>query len=140
MTDAGQLSNILYDDVPIGDRSGPYVERVSADLAARLSEEIGAVNDVRVAPPAIYPVMFLRALRHSMGGIPAGAVLARQEIEIGEPVEVDTDLHITTWVGEKYVRRNRPYVVIEFDVRLPDGGSAATGRKVIVWPSGPGER
>jgi hypothetical protein len=133
-----QLSNILYDDVAIGERKGPYVERVTADLAARLSEEIGRPHPVRHAPPAVFPVLFLRAVRRSMGGIPAGSVLAKQEVELGEPVPVDSDLHITSWVGEKYVRRERPYVVIEFDVRRSDDGPAATGRKIIVWPSGPG--
>jgi len=140
MNPAGQLSNILYDDVPVGERRGPYVERVTPDLAARLAGEIGEPRLVREAPPAIFPVMFLRALRRAMGGIPAGSVLAKQELEVDEPVPVGADLEITTWVGEKYVRRDRPYVVIEFDVRRDDGARAATGRKVIVWPTGPGER
>ena len=42
------------------------------------------------------------------------------------------------WVGDKQVRRGRPFVTIEFDIR--DASSDAqivTGRKIIVWPTGP---
>jgi hypothetical protein len=136
---SGELSDIHYDALVLGERRGPYIEHVSAGLAARLSADIGDVKPVSVAPPAVFPVMFLRALRHAMGGIPAGSVLARQELTFGEPVPVNTSLHITTWISERYVRRGRPYVVIEFDVRRADGETAATGRKVIVWPTGPAE-
>jgi hypothetical protein len=136
MTDT--LSNIAYDDLVVGDRKGPYVEPITADLAGRLAGPIGAPSDVALAPPAVYPVIFLKALRASMGGIPAGSVLAKQELRFGGPVPVGDEVHTTTWIGEKYVRRGRPYVVIQFDVRRADGGLAVAGSKTIMWPTGPG--
>ncbi|MFA4927125.1 MAG: hypothetical protein WC558_01315 [Patulibacter sp.] len=134
------LSNIAYDDLVVGRRSGPYEEPVSAGLAGRLAGPIGDEQSVALAPPAVFPVLFLKALRRSMGGIPAGSVLAKQEVEIGEPLPVDGRVRIETWIGEKYVRRDRPFVVIEFDIRHPDGRLAARGSKTIMWPTGPGER
>lgn len=140
MTETNTLSNIVFDDVVVDRRSGPYDELVSRELAGRLAGPIGEPQDVELAPPAVFPVLFLKALRRSMGGIPARSVLAKQEVEVGEPLPVDSTVRIETWVGEKYVRRDRPYVVIEFDIRQTDGRLAARGSKTIMWPTGPGER
>ncbi|EHN12987.1 hypothetical protein PAI11_01330 [Patulibacter medicamentivorans] len=138
MTDT--LSNIAFDDLVEDDRKGPYVEQITADLAGRLAGPIGQPHDVALAPPAVFPVIFLKALRASMGGIPAGSVLAKQELRFGEPVPVGESVRTTTWIGEKYVRRERPYVVIRFDVRRADGALAVSGSKTIMWPTGPGDQ
>ena len=138
--EAPALSNVAYDDLEVGERVGPFTETVTADLAARLSGPIGEPHPSSLAPPAIFPVLFLKALRRSMGGIPAGSVLAKQELEFHAPLRVGGDVLLTTWVSEKYVRRERPYVVVDFDIREPSGEQVLTGRKIIMWPTGPGER
>ena len=91
-------------------------------------------------PPAVFPVLFLKALRRAMGGIPAGSVLAKQELEFHAVLPVDSEVQITTWVGDKQVRRDRPFVTIDFDIRDAQDAQVVTGRKIIVWPSGPGEK
>src|ERR1700760_616495 len=98
MGDSPALSNVAYDDLVVGERMGPFTESVSASLAGRLSGAIGADAVVAAAPPAVYPVLFLHALRRAMGGIPAGAVLAKQEVEHFAPLPVDRDVAITVWV------------------------------------------
>ena len=133
------LSNNAYDDLEVGPRHGPYRYKVTADLAAQLAGDIGTRVDVSFAPPAVYPVLFLMALRESMGGIPAGSILAKQQMEFHAPLPVDSDVEISTWVGEKYVRRERPFVVIEFEVTDVEIRPILTGRKIIVWPNGPKE-
>lgn len=135
MDDTPELSDVGYDDLEIGRRYGPFAEMVDAGLADRLRTEIGAVVPGTVVPPAVYPVLFLRALRRAMGGIPPGSILAKQELEFGAPVRVGDIVSITTWVGDKYVRRERPYAVIDFEITRPDGQVALTGRKIIVWPA-----
>ena len=72
-----------------------------------------------------------------MGGIPAGSILAKQELDFHASLPVDSDVHITTWVGAKEVRRERPFVTIEFDIRDERDAQIVTGRKIIVWPTGP---
>jgi hypothetical protein len=137
---AGQppaLSNVAYDDLVVGKRFGPFAETVTADLAARLAGPIGESTPVQQTPPAVYPVLFLRALRRAMGGIPAGSILAKQELEFHAELLVDSEVAIVVWVGEKLVRRERPFVTIEFDIRDAAGAPVVTGRKIIVWPSGP---
>lgn len=135
--DPPALSNVHYDDLVVGRRMGPYAETVSAETAARLAGPIGADTPVTAAPPAVFPVLFLKALRRAMGGIPAGSVLAKQELEFHRDLPVDSEVQITTWVGDKQVRRERPFVTIEFDIRDDEDRQIVTGRKIIVWPTGP---
>ena len=140
MSDAPALSNIPYDDLVVGARFGPYDETVAEDLAARLAGPIGETTPTTLTPPAVYPVLFLRALRRAMGGIPAGSILAKQELEFHRELPVASLVRLTTWVGAKEVRRERPFVTIDFDIRDEEDRQVLTGRKIIVWPTGPGER
>lgn len=137
--DAPALSAITYDELIVGKRIGPFEERVTADLAGRLAGPIGEPRTVAAAPPAVFPVLFLRALRRGLGGIPSGGILAKQELEFHAPLAVGTTARVTMWIGAKEVRRERPFVTVEFDVRDERGEQAVSGRKVIVWPTGPGE-
>jgi hypothetical protein len=133
------LSHVAYDDLVVGERMGPYRERVPRAMAEQLAGPIGDRQPVGDAPPAVYPILFLKALRRAMGGIPAGSILAKQELEFHGVLPVDSDVRITTWVGAKEVRRERPFVTIEFDIRDERDAPVVTGRKIIVWPTGPKE-
>ncbi len=137
--DTPALSNIAYDDLVVGERMGPFGETVSRAMAARLSGPIGEQQEVREVPPATFPILFLKALRRAMGGIPAGSVLAKQELEFHATLPVDSQVSIVTWVGDKQVRRGRPFVTIEFDIRDERDAQVVTGRKIIVWPTGPAD-
>jgi hypothetical protein len=137
--DTPALSDIHYDDLRVGERMGPFAETVTTDLASRLAGPIGEPAPVEHAPPSVFPVLFLRALRRAMGGIPAGSILAKQELEFHGELPVESAVAITVWVGEKLVKRERPFVTIEFDIRDESGASVVTGRKIIVWPTGPEE-
>jgi hypothetical protein len=137
--DPPSLSNVHYDDLVVGERMGPFEETVSAAMAGRLAGPIGVEQMVSAAPPAVFPVLFLKALRRAMGGIPAGSVLAKQELEFHAELPVDSEVSITTWVGDKQVRRERPFVTIEFDIRDAGDAQIVTGRKIIVWPTGPAD-
>lgn len=119
---------------------GPYSETVSRDMAERLAGEIGQTRPVEAAPPAVFPILFLKALRRAMGGIPAGSILAKQELEFHGALPVDSAVAITTWVGSKEIKRERPFVTIEFDIRDEHDAPIVTGRKIIIWPTGPGEQ
>lgn len=135
--DAPALSNIAYDDLVLGERMGPFTERVTRELAERLAGPIGERQPVASVPPAVYPVLFLKALRRAMGGIPSGSVLARQGLEFHAQLPVDSEVSIVTWVGDKQVRRDRLFVTIEFEINDQHGTLIVTGRKIIIWPTGP---
>jgi allophanate hydrolase subunit 2 len=140
MTDeAPTLSNIAYDDLEVDNVLGPYTEPVPESLAGVVAGPIGTPMGATKVPPAVFPILFLKALRRSMGGIPSGSVLAKQELEFHAELPVDSTVRITTWISEKYIRRERPYVVIEFDIRDESDRQVLTGRKIIIWPTRPGE-
>ncbi|MCW2985362.1 MAG: hypothetical protein JWR63_2932 [Conexibacter sp.] len=120
----------------LGQRHGPYAEHVSADVAGRLWGQVGVPHDVLFAPPAIFPVLFGRALQHALSGVPDTAELITQELELHAELPVDTDVQLTTWVSDERVSRSRREIVLEFDVR-GDGRAIATGRQRMLWPAEP---
>ncbi|MCA1481009.1 hypothetical protein I6F37_39450, partial [Bradyrhizobium sp. NBAIM08] len=71
---------------------------------------------------------------------PAGSILAKQQLEFHRELPVGSAVKVSTWVGAKELRRERPFVTIEFDVRDEEDRPVLTGRKIIVWPTGPGAR
>jgi len=128
------LSDIQYVDLAMGRRFGPYKETLAPELVDRLRSTIGVTRPGVVAGADVFPVLFLKVLRRAFGGIPTQTVLAKEELEFHAPVTVGSAVQCVTWVGEKYVRRARRYVVVEFEITTSDGELALTGRKVIVWP------
>jgi acyl dehydratase len=133
------LSNVTYDELEVGQVLGTVDEPVGAELAGSLSGAIGASGEAATAPPAVFPVLFLKALRRTLGGIPSGGVLAKYELRFGEPLETGGDVRIEVSIADKYVRRERPYVVVQFAIDDASGARALTGLKTIMWPTGPGE-
>jgi hypothetical protein len=134
-----ELTELTFDEIEVDKPFGTFKETVTEELATRLAGPIGETTATSVAPPAVFPVLFLKALRHAMGGLPNGGVLAKQEFEFGAPLAVGSEVEIDVWVSDKYVRRERPYIVVEFEIRDGSGAVALTGRKFIMWPNGPGE-
>lgn len=128
------LSHVAYEDLAVGQEHGPFAETVDADLADRMRETIGVAKPGSLAGPAVFPILFLRGLRRAMGGIPAGSVLAKQDLEFHAPVPVGSTVDVLVRVSEKYVRRERPYAVLEFEITNETGELALIGHKVIVWP------
>ncbi len=133
------LSNTTYDELEVGSVLGTVTEPVSAELAGSLVGAIGAPGEAEVAPPAVFPVLFLKALRRTLGGIPNGGVLAKYELHFGEPLRTGGEVTIEVSIADKYVRRDRPFVVVRFAIDDAEGGRALTGLKTIMWPTGPGE-
>jgi len=134
------LSNVTYDELEVGQALGTVTEPVSAEMAGLLGGAIGEPGaQLAVAPPAVFPVLFLKALRRTLGGIPNGGVLAKYELEFGAPLKTGGEVEIEVSIADKYVRRERPYVVVQFLITGADGERALTGRKIIMWPTGPGE-
>ena len=137
--EAPALSNTTYDELEVGSVLGTVSEPVSAEMAGSLVGAIGAPGTAEVAPPAVFPVLFLKALRRTLGGIPNGGVLAKYELKFGEPLKTGGEATIEVSIADKYVRRERPYVVVQFAIDDASGERALTGLKTIMWPTGPGE-
>ena len=127
-----------YADVSVGDvfPPDPLRFRVAADavegfLSATGNEDARYAGRSRRAPSMIASVYLvdLLAARRS----PPGGIHAKQAIRFHRAVEVDETLSIQATVVEKYVRKERPYVVSDFEARGEDGSLVATGRVTSIW-------
>jgi acyl dehydratase len=134
------LSDVTYDELEVGQVLGTVTEPVSAEMAGSLAGEIGAPGEAAIAPPAVFPVLFLKALRRTLGGIPNGGVLAKYDFRFGAPLKTGGEVQVEVSIADKYVRRERPYVVVQFAIDGEDGERALTGLKTIMWPTGPEAR
>lgn len=148
MNAKGRLSSLRYGQLVVGQTFGPFPYELTADACRRYAELTGDAHPVYrdaaaarsagagdvAPPPALTTVIFLRALGAAIDGIPPGSILAKQEFEIGEMPEAGERLETEMAVVEKYWKRERPYVVLEFRVRRPNGALAMVGRKIIIWP------
>lgn len=130
-----------YDAVQVGDTFPPVplafsidADVVDAFLVA--TGDQGAFygvgdNGMRRAPSmiaAVYLVSLLTARRS-----PPGGIHAKQAVRFHRALSVGETLTIQARVVEKYVRKERPYVVADFQAHGADGGLAASGRVTSIW-------
>ncbi len=127
-----------YDEVSVGDvfpaeplRFAVTAEAVDGFLAA--TENAGGAyrGTPRRAPPmiaAVYLVDLLMARRS-----PPGGIHAKQAIRFHRAIAVGEDLKIQAKVVEKYIRKERPYVVSDFEARGADGSLVSSGRVTSIW-------
>jgi hypothetical protein len=133
--DVPLISKLRYDELSVGMHFGPFSERIDESLCASLEVQPGNGDDSRPAPAGVFPALFLRAYRKALGGVVAGALLAREELEFHGTVPVGVEVTIDVWISDKYRKRNRPYVVMEFRLNNLPGRLLVSGRKIIVWPT-----
>ena len=77
---------------------------------------------------AVYLVDLLKA-RLS----PPGGIHAKQAIRFHRTVKIGDRLSLQGRVIEKYVRKERPYVVSDFEARTADGELVSSGRITSIW-------
>lgn len=129
-----------YEEVAVGDvyPAAPLAFEVSA---AKVDGFLGATgNDGALYEPegssrrapsmiaCVYLIDLLMARRS-----PPGGVHAKQAIRFHRPLAVGETLSIQARVVEKYVRKERPYVVSDFEARGADGSLVSSGRVTSIW-------
>jgi hypothetical protein len=82
----------------------------------------------------LVPIHVLRALRIAFHGIPPGGVLTKQAFHFAQVLEVGQPFRTTVRVADKYVKRGRSYVVLDYSMRLPSGELIAESRQSLIWP------
>lgn len=68
---------------------------------------------------------------------PPGGIHAKQALTFHRPVRMGETLSIQGRVAEKYVRKERPYVVATFEARGEDGTLVSTGQVTSIWGRDP---
>ena len=133
-----------YDDVAVGDvfPREPLAfevsgERVGAFLAA--TGNAGAPyrdGDTIARAPSMIACVYLIDLLAARGS-PPGGIHAKQALRFHRAVKLGETLSIQARVAEKYIRKDRPYVVADFEARGSDGGLVSTGRVTSIWGRDP---
>lgn len=127
-----------YADVSVGDvyPAEPLTFEVSAEVVDGFLAATG--NDGRLyggrprrAPSMIASVYLIDLLMARRS--PPGGIHAKQAIRFHRAIEVGETLAIQGTVVEKYVRKERPYVVSSFEARGRDGTLVSSGRITSIW-------
>lgn len=108
----------------IGDRNPLYLD----EAYAKASSEGGLI-----APPATWPLFIINAVLTSTVGRPPGGVHAKQELEFGEPVRPGDVLTTRVRIADKYVKRERKFVVQETVTTNQHGETVLVGRMLSMW-------
>ena len=133
-----------YDDVDVGDvyPPEPLVFEVSAEVVDGFLAATGndgsfynASQGTRRAPSMIASVYLIDLLMARRS--PPGGIHAKQAIRFHGFIEIGEKLKIQGRVVEKYIRKERPYVVSDFEVRTSKDVIAATGRITSIWGKDP---
>ena len=131
-----------YDDVKVGDRFSHAPirfdvteERVRAFLAAVGDDDPAYAPGTGVAPSMLAAVYLVDLLKERNS--PPGGIHAKQSIRFARRLRVGESLSLIAEVVEKYVRRERPYVVSAFTAEDGAGETVASGRIVSIWGADP---
>jgi 3-hydroxybutyryl-CoA dehydratase len=129
-----------YDDLKVGDvfPPEPLAFAVTQEVVDRFLVATGdrsgfydSADGRRRAPSMIASVYLIELLMARRS--PPGGIHAKQAIRFHRPVMVGERLGLQARVVDKYVRKERPYVVAEFEARASDGGLVSSGRITSIW-------
>jgi len=136
-----------YDRLEVGQTFGPHHYHLTREAIAQWCRLHGqspapsldpqearrrGYRDV-VAPAGMAFIFSLQAITH-LDILPPGVILAGEELRFGEPPCAGDTVATTIAVVEKYLRKERRYVVLEITSRLDGGRVAVTQRFTGIWP------
>jgi 3-hydroxybutyryl-CoA dehydratase len=135
---------LRYDEVKVGDEfpNEPVIFVVSEAVVDSFLEATDDKNtlfgksgdDKRRAPSmlaSVYLIDLLTARRN-----PPGGIHAKQSIQFHQGLTVGDTLSIKGRIAEKYIRKERPYVVSDFEAHNDIGDLVASGRITSIWGKG----
>ena len=129
-----------YDDLKIGDVFPPEPLAFVVDhdvvegFLAATGDRSGLYDGpdgARRAPSMIASVYLIELLKARRS--PPGGIHAKQAVRFHRPVMVGERLSIQARVVDKYVRKERPYMVAQFEARGSDGGLVSSGLITSIW-------
>lgn len=128
-----------YEEVSVGDLIPPEPLRFEIDsqvcgafLAATGNDaDLYGVRDGDRAPSMIASVYLIDLLKARCS--PPGGIHAKQAIRFHRAVRTGESLSLQGRITDKYVRKERPYVVADFEARSADGELVSSGRITSIW-------
>lgn len=122
-----------YDEVVVGDvfPADPLRFEVTQAVVDSFLEATGNERRGKDAPSMLASVYLVDLL--SARQSPPGGIHAKQSIRFFRSLKVGETISIQARVVEKYIRKERPYVVSDFEAKGEDGTSVSSGRITSIW-------
>ena len=114
---AQDLPLFNYDDVEIGEELGSYEYELTQEMSDLYRK---AVDD----PDAVFPTI---AVKHDATSLAlayddqTGSITAGNEIDLHNPPVPGKKIRVTGRIHDKFIRRDKPYLVIEATATDEDG-------------------
>lgn len=132
----GGWVGISYDELEIGRSFPPEPMSISAEDVACYYRCLGE-DRPRPAAGTRIPAFLLnefRALKRQMR-LPPGVLHAQEELTMASVARVGEPLQIAVCIGDKYIRNDKRYVVVEQDVTcVTDNRQILHIRHTLYWP------
>ena len=132
--------DLTFDGMVVGDVLVDSTITVTAELIAEFRRSIttdtassGAVDD-GIAPPTMAAMWTVPRVMFREWNVPVGGIHARQRWQCGRPIRAGSVLHVHISLKEKYVRKERPWVIFESRLSDSEGAEVACGEMTVVWP------
>lgn len=132
-----EISHRRYEDLALGERFGPFVERVPRVDSDRLRGPVGEARPVAEAPLGVLPMITLRTLRRALGGIIPGGVLISQRFTVSAELPAEVDIHVDVAVSAQERRGERLDTTFTFACRHDDGLAAVVQWTIMAPPAAP---
>lgn len=128
-----RLSDVRYQDLVVGQRWGPFTERLEQEVSDALRDEVGASRPGDEAPLGVLPLLTLRVLRRALDGIVPGGVLAGQHFTTLAALPAAGDVDVDVWVSDQRRRPNGFFITFTFSLAA-DGQVRALADWTILMP------
>jgi 3-hydroxybutyryl-CoA dehydratase len=135
----------LWSDLDIGQRFPPVEYKVKEETIKKYSKAVQEENkiylntetarnygfDSLVAPPTMAAIYVIEAFK----GVPAppGGVHAKQQFEFIMPAKAGDILQTSVEIVDKYVKRNKKYVVMSSETKNQDNNLIVKSIMTRIW-------
>lgn len=133
-----------YDEVEVGDvfPAEPLPFAVTGEVVTAFLDATGNPGEfyrgdsgTGRAPSMLASVYLIDLIKARAS--PPGGIHAKQAIRFHRALALGETLMLQGRIVEKYMRKERPYVVSEFEARGTDGGIVASGVTTSIWGRDP---
>lgn len=143
-----QKPELVYDDLQLAKEFEPFEMPIDRDTVDRFLTAIGEDRDSiygsqetaeawgydRPLAPHSLAAVYARLSYLKNYTMPAGGILARQEFQFFRPVFIGDRLVCRAKVVDRYLKKDRKYVVIEINTSNQEEQQVSVVRIMAIWP------
>jgi acyl dehydratase len=138
---------LVYDELEVGQKFKPSTYTLTKETIKKYAEAVEDCNPIYLDETQARDSVFKGLIGHpttaaiyslnsimTEGEMPPGGIHAKQSFEFHAPVRPGDSLTTTATVVEKYIKREKKYVVFETTTVNQKGEKIVTGKMTAIWP------